>query len=305
MILYMSQELSNNKKKHLIIVDLDGTILNKDFATLNQENKETLQKLKAQGHKICIATGRNYLSALPLYKEIGLDTFLVTYNGAYIKHPLEKNTPPLKAARIANSTIQSILNEKDIKNNLLNVMVDTIDCESVSSSNDIYYQQIFFNGNPYIKIEGDILKYLQGKDCFQLVLEFPYQELDKVNKIFSTLRKYHKSTSFYFGAKMKAEKEGDTVLVSDPTKLIIKIRSSEASKFRAAESLSAYYGIPLEGRTIAFGNDTNDVEMLTGVGVGVAISNSAIDLKAFAHDITEFDSHSGGVARYLKKYFQI
>jgi Cof subfamily protein (haloacid dehalogenase superfamily) len=294
-----------NKEKHLIIVDLDGTILNKDFATLNPENKATLQKLKAQGHKICIATGRNYLSALPFYKEIGLDTFLITYNGAYIIHPLEKNALPLKAVRIANATIRSILAEKVIKNNLLNVMVDTIDLQTVSTSDDVYYQQIFFNGNPYIKVEKDILEYLRGKDGLQLVLEFPYQELEKVNKIFSALRKYHESTSFYFGGKMKAEKEGDTILVSDPTKLIVKIRSAEANKFRAAESMSKYYNIPLKGRTIAFGNDTNDVEMLTGVGVGVAISNSAIDLKAFAHDITEFDSHSGGVAKYLRKYFQV
>ena len=294
------------QEKHLIIVDLDGTLLNKDFATLNQENKEVLQKLKAQGHYICIATGRNYLSALPFYKEIGLDTFLITYNGSYISHPLKKDTPPLKAVRIANFIIREILAEKVIQNSLLNVMVDTIDRETISTSNDIYYQQIFFNGNPYVKVEKNILEDLQDKDCFQLVLEFPYyQEVEKLNNIFSTLRKYHESTSFYFGKKMKAEKEGDTILVPDSTKLIVKIRSSGADKFRAAKSMAEYYGIPLKDRTIAFGNDTNDVEMLTGVGVGVAISNSAIDLKAFAHDITEFDSHSGGVARYLRKYFQI
>src|SRR5277367_1509155 len=183
-----------NKEKHLIIVDLDGTILNKDFATLNPENKETLQKLKAQGHCICIATGRNYLSALPFYQEIGLDTFLITYNGSYISHPLKKNVLPLKAVRIANFIIQSILNEEVIKNSLLNVMVDTVDKETISTSDDIYYQQIFFNGNPYVKVDGDILKHLQGKDCFQLVLEVPYYpEVEKVNNIFSTLRKYYES----------------------------------------------------------------------------------------------------------------
>src|SRR5207248_7662599 len=78
-------------EKHLIIVDLDGTLLNRDYTTLNSDNRKVLQILQAKGHKICIATGRNYLSALPFYEKkngIGLNTFLITYNGAYANHPL-------------------------------------------------------------------------------------------------------------------------------------------------------------------------------------------------------------------------
>src|ERR1700753_650496 len=111
----MNINLSKNKEKHLIIVDLDGTLLNKDYATLNPKNKQVLQALQAQGHKICIATGRNYLSALPFYQEIGLDTFLITYNGAYANHPLHKEVPPLKFERIAHATLREILTEKEIQ----------------------------------------------------------------------------------------------------------------------------------------------------------------------------------------------
>jgi hydroxymethylpyrimidine pyrophosphatase-like HAD family hydrolase len=39
------------------------------------------------------------------------------------------------------------------------------------------------------------------------------------------------------------------------------------------------------------------------VGIGVAVSNSSNNLKAYVHDITEFDNHSGGVAKYLTDYF--
>src|SRR5215216_5158529 len=80
-----------NQEKHLIKLDIDGTSTNPDFSTLNQKLKVVLQKLIKQGHKICFTTGRNYLSALPFYKEVGLDTFLVTYNGAYINNPSDKN----------------------------------------------------------------------------------------------------------------------------------------------------------------------------------------------------------------------
>src|SRR3954468_11084891 len=142
--------IETNQEKHLIIVDLDGTIL-PDFTNVDQKAAEVLRKLKAKGHKVCIATGRNYLSTLPIYKEIELDTFLITYNGAYISHPLKKFIPALAVISIANSVIKNILAEKIVKDNLLNVMVDSTDRESISTSDDIYYREIFFNGNTFVK----------------------------------------------------------------------------------------------------------------------------------------------------------
>src|SRR6266511_4077737 len=172
----IDQEIIN--KKHLIVVDLDGTLINKDFSTLNQKNKKVLQELQKRGHKICIATGRNYRSALPFYQEVGLDTLFITYNGAYINHPLKNEV--LAIIPIANSVIRNILAEEIIKNNLLNFMVDSLDRESISTSDDIYYQEVFFNGNPFVK--GDVLQHLGKKDGLQLVLEF-HNEERKINQI--------------------------------------------------------------------------------------------------------------------------
>jgi len=145
---------TTNQEKHLIKLDIDGTSTNPDFSTLNQKLKRILQKLVKQGHKICFTTGRNYLSALPFYREVGLDTFLVTYNGAYINNPSEKAREQVVVNPMANEVIKSILNEPLIKQNLCNVMIDKIDRTTISTSDDIYYQEIFFNGNPYTK--GDI-----------------------------------------------------------------------------------------------------------------------------------------------------
>src|SRR5689334_3683198 len=110
----MSISLGKEKENYLIVVDLDGTILNKDFATLNDENKKTLMRLKKEGHRVCIATGRNYLSAMPFYEEMKLDTFLVTYNGAYVNHPFKENSI-FNIIPIANSIIKQIIAEKIIK----------------------------------------------------------------------------------------------------------------------------------------------------------------------------------------------
>jgi HAD superfamily hydrolase (TIGR01484 family) len=229
----MSTE-ATKKEIHLIKLDIDGTITNSDFSTLNQKLKKILQEIKKQGHKICFTTGRNYLSALPFYKEVGLDTFLVTYNGGFINNPSKNDAKETVHNPIANQTIRNILAEPIIKQNLHNVLIDKTDLATISTSNDIYYEEIFFNGNPYTKGD-DILKLLGKEDALQLVLEF--SKNDKIfNNILMLLRaKCDASVTFYSGGKLKAKNPGDRILVPDSTKTIIKIRSKYASKGMGAE----------------------------------------------------------------------
>ncbi|CAG8595650.1 4661_t:CDS:2 [Paraglomus brasilianum] len=270
----MSTEITK-KEIHLIKLDIDGTSTNPDFSTLNQKLKKVLQKLKERGHKICFTTGRNYLSALPFYQEVGLDTFLVTYNGAYINNPSKNNAEELVLNPIANQTVKDILNEPIIKQNLHNALIDKIDRKTISTSDDIYYEEIFFNGNPYTKGEN-ILQLLGEQDALQLVLEFSNKE-EMLNNILMLLRsKYSASITFYFGSKLKAKTPGDKVLVPDPEKTIIKIRNKFASK-----------------------------ELMHMVGKGIATADSDNYLKAYAYGITDFGVlNSDGVAQFLAKHFE-
>ncbi|MCE8164026.1 MAG: HAD hydrolase family protein [Candidatus Moeniiplasma glomeromycotorum] len=301
-----------NREIHLIKLDIDGTSTNADFSTLNQNLKIVLQKLKERGHKICFTTGRNYLSALPFYKEVGLDTFLVTYNGAYINNPSDEDNKEIVAFHsIKNKIVKDILSEPVIKENICNVLIDhvnglktdgEIDLKTVSTSDDIYYQEIFFNGNPYTKGEN-IFQLLGKKDVLQLVLEFPKNE-----KIFNEIllilrRKYNEVVSFYFGSKLKAKSPGDKILVLDPERKIIKIRNKLASKGMGAKWVATQYNINMHN-VIAFGNDVNDIELVHSVGKGVVTADSDNYLKTYAYGITDFGLlNSDGVAKYLTDYF--
>ncbi|CAG8736381.1 16877_t:CDS:1 [Cetraspora pellucida] len=299
----MSIEIIKDFEKHLIVVDLDGTVLKKDFATLSEIDKETLQEVQERGNKVVIATGRNYLSALPFYKEIGLDTFLITYNGAHIDHPLKRHSPIMAILPLANVTVRKILNEEIIRNNLLNVLIDSVDKETISTGEDIYYQEVFFNGNTY-HATNDALQHLGDRDCLQLVLEFK-NDKKLVDSIHSVLgENYKTSVNYYSGKKLKAEKEGNKILVPDPEKVIFKIRSSKADKYEAVAKLAAYYNID-KSRIIAFGNDVNDIDMIKKVGRGVAMTNGNDDLKPYARSITRLDNDKGGVAEYLANYFRL
>lgn len=307
----MSSEITKNKKEiHLIKLDIDGTSTNADFSTLNKNLKKALQKLKEQGHKICFTTGRNYLSALPFYKEVGLNTFLVTYNGAYINNPSDQNNQETVVLHpIKNEIVKDILSEPIIKKNLRNILIDRVDLKTISTSDDVYYQEIFFNGNPYTKGE-DILQLLGKEDALQLVLEFPSFEVEAekaFNEILATLHnKYGSSTAFYYGSKLKAESPGNKILVPDPKRKIIKIRSIFASKGRGTEWVANKYRIPLS-RVIAFGNDDNDIELMHTAGHSVATSDSSPYLKRCAsYRMTDYGLfNSEGVTKYLTDYFEL
>ncbi|MCE8162830.1 MAG: HAD-IIB family hydrolase [Candidatus Moeniiplasma glomeromycotorum] len=306
--------VSPPKEKHLIKLDIDGTSTNPDFSTLNPKLKTVLQKLKAQGQIICFTTGRNYASALPFYKEVGLDTFLVTYNGAYINNPSDKNNQEIVVFHsIKNNLVKEILNEPIIKENILNVLIDhvnglkangEIDLKTISTSDDIYYREIFFNNNPYTKGE-DILPLLGKKDVLQLVLEFPKEE-----KIFNEIllvlrRKYSDAITFYFGSKLKAKNPGDKILVPDPERKIIKIRNGLASKGMGAKWVAQQHNINLHN-VIAFGNDVNDIELVHSVGKGIVTADSNDYLKTYAYGITDFGLfNSDGVAKFLTDYFSL
>ena len=76
--------------RYLIALDLDGTLL-KDDKTISEKTKKVLQQVKAEGHIIMIATGRPYRSSEQYYKELGLTSPIVNFNGAFVHHPLDND----------------------------------------------------------------------------------------------------------------------------------------------------------------------------------------------------------------------
>ena len=54
----------------MLVLDIDGTIIKKDFSYSN-ELKQKLNELQDKGVKVVIATGRMHMGAVPLAKELG------------------------------------------------------------------------------------------------------------------------------------------------------------------------------------------------------------------------------------------
>ncbi|HEY8445283.1 MAG TPA: HAD hydrolase family protein, partial [Bacilli bacterium] len=77
-------------KKHLLLIDLDGTTLY-DWQTLTDETIKRIKQVNDLGHIVCIATGRPYRSSKIFYDKLQLRTPIVNYNGALIHHPYDEH----------------------------------------------------------------------------------------------------------------------------------------------------------------------------------------------------------------------
>src|SRR5690625_362862 len=72
--------------KHLICLDLDGTLLTHE-KKISPYTKKVLMHLKEMGHEIMISTGRPYRASEPYYRELEMSTPVVNFNGAFVHHP--------------------------------------------------------------------------------------------------------------------------------------------------------------------------------------------------------------------------
>src|SRR5690625_4531357 len=78
------------KQKHLIALDLDGTVLTDD-KKIAAPTKTIIKKLIDDGHIVVIATGRSNRMSILYYNELELVTPLINSNGAFVHHPRDKS----------------------------------------------------------------------------------------------------------------------------------------------------------------------------------------------------------------------
>jgi hydroxymethylpyrimidine pyrophosphatase-like HAD family hydrolase len=78
------------------------------------------------------------------------------------------------------------------------------------------------------------------------------------------------------------------------------IMHRDATKMKAIAALAAHWNIDAQD-IVAFGDDLNDIDMLAGCGIGVAMGNALDEVKAIADDVCETNDNDG-LATWLKRH---
>jgi Cof subfamily protein (haloacid dehalogenase superfamily) len=83
----------------------------------------------------------------------------------------------------------------------------------------------------------------------------------------------------------------------------LEIVSAGVNKGEAVKMLSSRLGVPLE-RTVAVGDEANDLSMIRTAGLGVAMANGTGEVKAAAGYITRRNNDQDGVAEVVELFLQ-
>ena len=267
-------------EKHLIAVDLDGTLLTDD-KKISKRNIQTLRKAMEQGHEVVIATGRPYRASIMYYEEIGLTSPIVNFNGAFVHFPGNDNWgvyhEPLDL-----ETVKEIMKVSE-KYQIHNILAEVMD--------DVYFHfhdekllDIFSFGNP--KMETGDLREILKKDPTCILIHASEDEVEKIR---------------HYLSEVHAE-------VIDHRRWaapwhIIEIVRTGMNKSVGLERIAKHYNIPQEN-IIAFGDEDNDFEMIEYAGTGVAMGNAINSLKERANEIT-LTNEEDGIAVFLEKYLNL
>lgn len=262
--------------RYLIALDLDGTLL-KDDKTISEKTKKVLQQVKAEGHIIMIATGRPYRSSEQYYKELGLTSPIVNFNGASVHHPLD-NDWGVHHEPLSLDTVQTIV-ESCFQYNFYNIIAEVLDHIYIHY-HDQKLLDIFRLGNPRIT-EGDLRKFLDDNPTSLLI----YADDEEVKRISQFLEDEH--------SDMVEHRNWGYPFP------VIEINKKGINKAVGIQKVAEYYNIPRE-RIIAFGDEDNDLEMLQYAKYGVAMGNAIDAAKEVARDVT-LTNEEDGIAVYLEK----
>lgn len=268
------------KEKHLIALDLDGTLL-KDDKTISQKTKEILWKARDMGHEVMIATGRPFRSSEMYYRELQLNTPIVNFNGAFVHHPLDSKWgayhTPLDI-KVAKDIVEAM---SDFPYH--NIIAEVID-EVYFHYHDEKLLDIFGFGDPDITT-GDLKQFLTQNPTSMLI----HAEDEHVAAIRKHLSDVHAEVI-------------DHRRWAAPWH-VIEIVKSGMNKAVGLKRMSEYFQIPPE-RIIAFGDEDNDLEMLEYAGHGIAMGNAIDQLKNVAKDVT-LTNEQDGIGLYLADMLNI
>ncbi len=260
----------------MLVFDLDGTLLSSDGFVSNG-TINYLKKLKKQGYKIVIATGRVKKSALDVTKGGEFVDIFINDTGALIYDNNKKEE--LFAKHLSINFAEFILNLYDS---------DTVRFIDVCDHDFIYKLSNLKEANPVIinaSSKEEILSNIG--DILHVGIDFYNNDL--AIRLYEKLKKNFRDLSIVLMQDSFAERKW------------IEIMPSGCNKTWAIEWASKYYNISNED-VIAFGDGLNDVDMLESCGVGVAMANALDEVKRAADLVTNKTNKEDGIVEFLKGY---
>lgn len=264
----------------LIVSDFDGTLIDSNH-TVSPEVRTAIEEYVACGGIFAVCTGRMLRSILPLVRDLGLKGLVAAYQGAVIAD--------IETGKIIKSG--GMPSEQMVR---VCKAMEEIGCDfHIYSDNQIYTN--IPDDNVYRQLHEQILgvraQFIgQPLSEFALHNDLIYQKAASLVAPKDQMEQYEKLR----------QRLGNDFDVTCSANCLVEIAPINENKGEAVKFLAQEYGIPLS-KTVAMGDNLNDLSMIKAAGIGVAVGNATDALKAAADDVTATNDE-GAVAKIIKKY---
>ncbi|MFZ7158966.1 pyridoxal phosphatase [Avibacterium gallinarum] len=266
-----------------VAFDLDGTLLNSQGQIL-AENKQAIAKLQQQGVKVLLVTGRHHTAVIPYYVELGLTTPIICCNGTYVYDV--QNDKVLAANPLSQQQAQQIYDTATKHNcHLLMYSRNAMNYAELNPHMEKFLKWVAScpeNVRPLVrKVESiqDVIDH--DKPIWKCVISA--QNKDIMNQVVAELPIEQFSCEWSWVDRVDIANAGNT------------------KGARLLEVLNQWQIAPQQ--VIAFGDNHNDISMITAVGLGVAMGNAEDEVKHQAK-LTTTSNDEAGIAQVLAEYFK-
>lgn len=264
----------------MILFDIDGTLVNKHARALDS-TREAIHAVQKQGIICGVATGRGPIHLTEQIDALNLDVF-VTYNGQLVYTKEET----LHAQAFSEETLERIVDFAD-KGHRQMMFGGRTRMEGSSlmkfgqNTKAKKLARFLPKWFPVAFVKNFLIKYrprkeecryhelnILGEDIYQCVLLSPVEEKEFLMK----------------------ELPNCTMTRSNP--YVVDIIPKGGSKLRGIQKCIEHFQLSLD-EVMVFGDNWNDVEMLAGAGIGVAMGNAPSGVKKAADYVTKSNEDHG------------
>lgn len=271
-----------------VFFDIDGTLLN-DRKNVQKSTIKAIRNLKDQGILVGLATGRGPSFVQPFLENLGLD-FAVTYNGQYIYSRSEI----IYTNQLSKTTVYRLIRYAGARRREI----------SLGTASGLLGSGIIGLGTSRL---GQIVSSLVPRKWAKAI-ERSFKHFirrikpQNIDSLMIILREpiYQVVLVATEGESERIQKQFPRVKLTRSSPYSMDDISEEQSKVKGIERVGQRYGFDLS-EVIAFGDSDNDIEMLSQVGIGVAMGNASQQVKENAR-YTTADNNDDGISKALAHY---
>lgn len=264
----------------LIVSDFDGTLIDNKQRVLPHV-RTAIEEYVSCGGVFAVCTGRMLRSILPQVRALGLKGIVVAHQGSVIAE--------IESGRIIKNGGMDFGEVAEVCR-----AMEELDCTFNLYSDENLFTNIP-KSNKYLKLYETIIG-VEAEYIDERLSDFALR-----NKLFcqkaACLVMPKERDALYKNLSEKLSEKFDVTCSAD---CLVEVSSKKENKGEALKFLASYYGIPIE-KTVAAGDNLNDLSMIEVAGVGVAVGNATPELKAAA-DFISVSNNDGALAQIINKY---